>query len=84
MSTGILLTIDSAITQLAIVNEGMSKAKREELENLNGYYINPALVGIAYHQICFATLRVIIGIQNSLLECDYDTTRLQFYLNCPF
>jgi hypothetical protein len=50
------------------VNEGTSKAKREELAKLNGSYINPALVGIAYDQICFATLHVIVGIQNYLLE----------------
>jgi hypothetical protein len=50
------------------VNEGTSKAKREELANVNGSYINPALVRIAYDRICFATLHVIIGIQNYFLE----------------
>jgi hypothetical protein len=68
MSTGILCTRNSAITQLARVNEGMPMSKREELANVNGSYINPALVGIAYDRIFFATLHVIIGIQNSLLE----------------
>jgi hypothetical protein len=68
MSTGILRTRNLAITQLARVNEGTSKAKREELAQVNGSYINPALVGIAYDQIFFATLHVIIGIQNYLRE----------------
>jgi hypothetical protein len=68
MSSGILRTRNSAITQLARVNEGTSKAKKEELTKVNGYYINPALVGIAYDRICFATLHVIIGFQNYLLE----------------
>jgi hypothetical protein len=69
VSTGILRTRNSAIIQLARVNEGTSKAKREELAKLNGSYINPAPVGISYDQICFATLHVIInGITNSLLE----------------
>jgi hypothetical protein len=62
MSTGILRTRNSAITQLARVNEGTSKAKQEELVNMNGSYINPALVGIVYDRICVATLHVIIGI----------------------
>jgi hypothetical protein len=35
---------------------------------VNGSYINPALVGIAYDRICVPTLHVIIGIQNSFLE----------------
>jgi hypothetical protein len=68
MSTGILRKRNSAITQLARVNEGSSKEKREELAKVNGSYINPALFGIAYHQIFFATLHVIIGIKNSFLE----------------
>jgi hypothetical protein len=68
MSTNIMQTRNSAITQLARVNEGTAKAKREELAKVNGSYINPSLVGIAYGRICFATLHVIIGIQNSLLE----------------
>jgi type IV secretory pathway VirB4 component len=77
MSSGILRTRNSAITQLVRVNEGTSKAKREELAKVNGYYINPALVGIAYDRICFATLHVIIGIQNSLLE--HLTVRLRHH-----
>jgi hypothetical protein len=44
------------------------KLIREELAKVIGSYINPALVGIAYDRICFPTLHVIIGIQNSLLE----------------
>jgi hypothetical protein len=59
------------------VNEGTSNAKREELAKVNGFYINPALVGIAYDRICFATLHVIIGIKNSLLE--HLTVRLQHH-----
>jgi hypothetical protein len=77
MSTGILRTINSAITQLARVNEGTSKAKREELAKVNGSYINPALVGIAYERIFVATLHVIIGIQNYLLE--HLTVRLRHH-----
>jgi hypothetical protein len=77
MSTGILRTRNTAITQLTRVNEGTSKAKREELAKVNGSYINPALVGIAYDRICFATLQVIIGIQNSLLE--HLTVRLRHH-----
>jgi hypothetical protein len=68
MSSGILRTRNTAITHLARVNEGTSKVKREELAKVNGYDINPALVGIAHDRICFATLHVIIGIQNYLLE----------------
>jgi hypothetical protein len=68
MSSGILCTRNSAITQLARVNEGTAKATREELAKVNISYINPVLVGNAYDRICFATLHVIIGIQNSLLE----------------
>jgi hypothetical protein len=44
---------------------------------VNGSYINPALVGSAYERICFATLHVIIGIQNSLLE--HLTVRLRHH-----
>jgi hypothetical protein len=77
MSSGILRTINSAITQLARVNERTSKAKREELAKVNGSYINPALVGIAYDRICFPTLHVIIGIQNYLLE--HLTVRLRHH-----
>jgi hypothetical protein len=51
--------------------------KREELEKVNGSYINPALVGIAYDRICFATIHVIIGFQNSLLE--HLTVRLRHH-----
>jgi hypothetical protein len=68
MSSGILYTRNSAIIQLARVNERMSKVKGEELAKVNVSYINPALVKIAYDQICFATLHFIIGIHNSLLE----------------
>jgi hypothetical protein len=68
MSGGILRTRNTVITQLARVNEGTAKVNREELAKVNGYYINTALVGIAYDRICFATLHVIIGIHNSLLE----------------
>jgi hypothetical protein len=64
MSTGILCTRNSTITQLARVNVGTSKVKQEEMEKLNGSYINPTLVGITYDRIFFATLHVIIGIQN--------------------
>jgi hypothetical protein len=77
MSTGIMRTRNSAITQLARVDEGTSKAKREELAKVNGSYINPALVGISSDRICFATLHVIIGIQNSLLE--HLTVRLRYH-----
>jgi hypothetical protein len=77
MSSGILRKKKSDITQLARVNEGMAKAKREELTKVNGSYINPALVGIAYDRICFPTLLVIIGIQNSLL--DHLTIRLRHH-----
>jgi hypothetical protein len=77
MSSGILRTRNSAITQLARVNEGTSKDKREELAKVNGSYISPALVGIAYDRICFPTLHVIIGIQNSLLE--HLTVRLRHH-----
>jgi hypothetical protein len=62
MSSGILRTRNTAIAQLARINEGTSKAKRKELTKVNESYINPALVGIAYDQICFATLHVIIGM----------------------
>jgi hypothetical protein len=51
MSSGILCTRDSAITQLVRVNEGTSKARREDLAKVNVSYINPALVGIAYDLI---------------------------------
>jgi hypothetical protein len=68
MSTGILHTMNSSIIQLARVNEGTSKAKREEMAKVNGSYINPALLRISYDRICFATLHFISGIQNSLLE----------------
>jgi hypothetical protein len=68
MSDGILRTRNSAIIQLARVNEGMSKAKREDLAKVNGSYINPALVGIAYNRMSVATLHVIIRNQNYLLE----------------
>jgi hypothetical protein len=68
ISTGILRTSNSAIIQLARVNEGTSKAKREELAKVNGSYMNPAFVRISYDRICFATILVIIGSQNSLLE----------------
>jgi hypothetical protein len=51
MSIGILRTRNTAITQLARVNEGTSKVKQEELAKVNGSYINPALVGIAYDRI---------------------------------
>jgi hypothetical protein len=44
---------------------------------VNGFYINPALVGIAYDRICFPTLHVIIGIQNYLLE--HLTVRLRHH-----
>jgi hypothetical protein len=47
VSSGILRTRNSAISQLTRVNEGTSKTKREELAKVNGSYINPALVGIA-------------------------------------
>jgi hypothetical protein len=77
MSSGILRTRNTAITQLARVNEGTSKVKREELAKVNVSYINPLLVGIAYDRICFATLYVIIGIQNSLLE--HLTVRLRHH-----
>jgi hypothetical protein len=50
------------------VNEGMSKAKREELIKGGVSHINPALIGIAYDQFFVATFHVIIGITNSLLE----------------
>jgi hypothetical protein len=76
MSTGILRTINSAITQLARVNEGTSKANREELAKVNGSYMNPALVGIAYDRI-LAIIHVIIGIHNSLLE--HLTVRLRHH-----
>jgi hypothetical protein len=46
MSSGILRTRNVAITQLARVNEGTSKAKREKLAKVNG-----SLVGIAYDRI---------------------------------
>jgi hypothetical protein len=59
------------------VNEVTSKAKREDLEKVNGSYINPALVGLAYDQVCFATLHFIIGIKNSLLE--HITVRLRHH-----
>jgi uncharacterized protein (DUF2336 family) len=36
MSSGILRTRNSVIIQLARVNEGTSKAKREELAKVNG------------------------------------------------
>jgi hypothetical protein len=77
MSTGILRTRNSAIIQLARVNEGTSKGKQKGLDKVNGSYINPALVGIAYDRICFATLHVIIGIQNSLLA--HLTVRLRHH-----
>jgi hypothetical protein len=48
MSTGILHTRNLAITQLARVNEGTPKAKQEKLANVNGSYINPVLVILAY------------------------------------
>jgi hypothetical protein len=67
MSSGIMRKRNMAITQLARVNEGTSKVKRE-VEKVNGSYINPALVGIVYDRICFATLHVMIGIKNSVLE----------------
>jgi hypothetical protein len=44
---------------------------------VNGSYINPALVGIAYDRICVATFHVIIGIQISLLE--HLTVQLQHH-----
>jgi hypothetical protein len=44
---------------------------------VNGSYINPAPVGIADDLICFATLHVIIGIQNFLLE--HLTVRLRYH-----
>jgi hypothetical protein len=69
MSYGILRTRNSAIIQLAKVNEGTSKAKREELAKVNGYYINPALVGIAYDRLCFATLHVIFGATMTPRDC---------------
>jgi hypothetical protein len=53
--------------------------KQEELAKVNVSYINPALVGIAYDRICFATLHVIIRIQNSLLE--HLTVRLRHHEN---
>jgi hypothetical protein len=77
MSSGILRTRNTAITQLTRVNEGTSKVKREELAEVNGSYINPALVVIAYDRICVATLYVIIGTQNSLLE--HLTVRLRHH-----
>jgi hypothetical protein len=40
MSSGILRTRNSAITQPARVNKGTSNAKRGELEKVNGYYNN--------------------------------------------
>jgi hypothetical protein len=51
MSSGIPRTRYTAITQLTRVNEGTSKVKREELAKVNGSYINPALVRIAYDRI---------------------------------
>jgi hypothetical protein len=77
MSTGILHTRNLAIIQIAIMKEGTSKAKREELAKVNGSYMNPALVGITYDRIFFATLLVIIGIQNSLLK--HLTVRLRHH-----
>jgi hypothetical protein len=77
MPTDILRTRNSAIIQLARVNEGTSKTKREELAKVNGSYINPAIVGIACDRILFATIHGIIGIQNSLLE--HMTVRLQHH-----
>jgi hypothetical protein len=56
------------IVKLAKVNEGETKAKQEELAKTNGSYICEALVPIECTPICFATLHVIIGIQNSFLE----------------
>jgi hypothetical protein len=44
---------------------------------VNGSHINLALVGIAYDQIFCATLHVIMGIQNSLLE--HLTVRLRHH-----
>jgi hypothetical protein len=44
--------------------------------------MNPALVGIAYERIFFATLHAIIGIHNALLEhlmvqlCHHETACL--------
>jgi hypothetical protein len=68
MSTGIIRTRNLAIFHLARLNEGTSNVKLEELTRVNGSCINPVLVGNAYDRICFATLHVIIGIQNSLLK----------------
>jgi hypothetical protein len=59
------------------VDEGTSKAKQEELAKVNGSYINPSLFGIAYDRIFFATLHIIIEIQNSLL--DHLTVRLRHH-----
>jgi hypothetical protein len=53
--------------------------KQEELVKVNVSYINPALVGIAYDRICFATLHVIIRMKNSLLE--HLTVRLRHHEN---
>jgi hypothetical protein len=55
MSSRILRTRNTPVTQLARVNEGTSKVKGEELAKVNGSYINPALVGIAYDRICFCS-----------------------------
>jgi hypothetical protein len=44
---------------------------------VNGYYSNPSLVGISYDRICFATLHIIIGIQNYVLE--HLTVRLRHH-----
>jgi hypothetical protein len=68
MSSVILRTRDSAMTQLVRVNEGTSKDKREELVKVNGSYIKPALIVTVYDRIFFPTIHVTIGIQNSLLE----------------
>jgi hypothetical protein len=46
---------------------------------VNGSYINPALVRIAYDRVCFATLHLIIFIKNSLLE--HLIMRLQHHEN---
>jgi hypothetical protein len=68
MTSGKLRTRTTAITQLANVNKGTTKGNREELSKTNGSYICEALLPIALHQICFATLLVVLGVQISLLK----------------
>jgi hypothetical protein len=58
MTSGEIRTRETVIVQLAKVNEGEMKTKREVLAKTNGSYNCEALVPIVFARICFVTLHI--------------------------